>query len=353
MAKAGTYDLSLLTATTLNNASYAVTFTRDGATTAYADTGKIVAGNTGSWSSYGASTTTVALEAGVQTVRVTFSSAFGFRGFELLDTGTQISRAGTSTAVIIDLENDHLFNATRILPLGDSITYGVDVPGGYRAMLWDDLVTKSGYWFDFVGAYKGNPGTQLHDVDHQGFSGITSKSVAGQINTIASNSPADVALIMLGTNDTTSFNNAVDTVAGHLSTIMQRLDAINPGIEIFLSTLTVRTNPNLQSQIDQINAQLPGLVAQAESQGLNVTLVDMSALTLDDLADGVHPNANGYALMTAAWEAALLDTLETTGSTFNGTPTGIDGNITRAIGSEAGDRLLGDSGANELNGLGG
>lgn len=41
--------------------------------------------------------------------------------------------------------------------------------------------------------------------------------------------------------------------------------------------------------------------------GRHVHLVDMfNALTIADLADGVHPNANGYNKMAAVWYSALL-----------------------------------------------
>jgi len=38
----------------------------------------------------------------------------------------------------------------RILPLGDSITYGYPVPGGYRLPLYQ-LLTNAGYNVDFTG----------------------------------------------------------------------------------------------------------------------------------------------------------------------------------------------------------
>ena len=42
-------------------------------------------------------------------------------------------------------------NALKIMPLGDSITDGYDVPGGYRTALWQKL-TERGYILDFVGS---------------------------------------------------------------------------------------------------------------------------------------------------------------------------------------------------------
>jgi lysophospholipase L1-like esterase len=45
-----------------------------------------------------------------------------------------------------------------------------------------------------------------------------------------------------------------------------------------------------------------------ESDGYPVDFIDMhSALSTSDLADGVHPNAQGYTKMAARWYAALTD----------------------------------------------
>ena len=102
-----------------------------------------------------------------------------------------------------------------------------------------------------------------------------------------------------------------------------------------------------------MNAALPGLVADLKSEGINVSLVDMSSITTDDLKDRVHPNDNGYALMAQNWIDALLANATVTGTTFNGTAEKIDPTVTAVRGSELGDQLLGDNSANRLDGGGG
>jgi len=58
----------------------------------------------------------------------------------------------------------------RIMPMGDSITHGFQVPGGYRKPL-HDLLSREGYDVDFVGRYSqaGDPGP---DRDHWGRPGL-------------------------------------------------------------------------------------------------------------------------------------------------------------------------------------
>src|SRR5215471_3584594 len=57
----------------------------------------------------------------------------------------------------------------RVMPLGDSITDGFNVPGGYRVGLWQRLVA-GGFSVDFVGSQFNGPAT-LGDHDHEGHSG--------------------------------------------------------------------------------------------------------------------------------------------------------------------------------------
>ena len=60
----------------------------------------------------------------------------------------------------------------RIMPLGDSITAGYNVAGGYRAPLYAGL-TSLGYAVDFVGTQADNGAGSLPDANHEGHSGLT------------------------------------------------------------------------------------------------------------------------------------------------------------------------------------
>jgi hypothetical protein len=54
----------------------------------------------------------------------------------------------------------------RVMPLGDSITEGTQVPGGYRIGLWQ-RTAAAGYRVDLVGSQFNGP-TALGDHDHEG-----------------------------------------------------------------------------------------------------------------------------------------------------------------------------------------
>src|SRR3954467_14040571 len=57
----------------------------------------------------------------------------------------------------------------RLMPLGDSITEGTQVPGGYRIGLWQRFTTN-GNRVDFVGSQFNGPAS-LGDHDHEGHPG--------------------------------------------------------------------------------------------------------------------------------------------------------------------------------------
>ena len=66
----------------------------------------------------------------------------------------------------------------RIMPLGDSITYGTGAAGGYRYPLYIAL-TNAGYNVDYVGTQTGNSVDGLGaEINHEGHGGwrITSPS---------------------------------------------------------------------------------------------------------------------------------------------------------------------------------
>jgi len=74
----------------------------------------------------------------------------------------------------------------RIMPLGDSITYGWDGGyGGYRGYL-GDLLYNGGYDFDFVGSRTDNdpctdPNCPFLDLDHEGWNGWRADQIRDNI----------------------------------------------------------------------------------------------------------------------------------------------------------------------------
>jgi lysophospholipase L1-like esterase len=191
----------------------------------------------------------------------------------------------------------------RVMPLGDSITEGTQVPGGYRIGLWQRL-GSGGFRADFVGSQFNGP-ANLGDHDHEGHPGWRIDQIDANITGwLHSTSPRTV-LLHIGTNDVLQ-NFNLGGAPGRLSTLVDRITAGVPNAEVFVATIIPLANSGQEANVRTYNATIPGMVQSKVNAGKHVHLVDMhSAVTTADLIDGIHPNATGYDKMAATWFAAL------------------------------------------------
>ena len=192
----------------------------------------------------------------------------------------------------------------KVMPLGDSITDGYNVPGGYRIGLWQRFVS-GGYTVDFVGSQYNGPAS-LGDHDHEGHPGWRIDQIdANVVGWLGTYQPHTV-LLHIGTNDVLQ-NYDVANAPARLSALVDHITATVPTAEVFVAQIIPLTNSSQNAQVKTYNAAIPGMVSSKVSAGKHVHLVDMyDALTTADLADGVHPNAGGYDKMAAVWYSALL-----------------------------------------------
>ncbi|UAC02182.1 RICIN domain-containing protein [Dactylosporangium vinaceum] len=188
----------------------------------------------------------------------------------------------------------------KVMPLGDSITDGYNVPGGYRINLWQRLAA-GGYTVDFVGSGSNGP-ANLGDHDHEGHSGWRIDQLdAAIVGWLQASAPRTI-LLHIGTNDMNQDYDVANAPA-RLSALIDKIRANDPGVELFVAQITPESNATYEARVQAYNAAIPGIVAQ---KGAKTHLVDMhSAITTADLADGVHPNAAGYDKMGLRWYSAL------------------------------------------------
>jgi lysophospholipase L1-like esterase len=191
----------------------------------------------------------------------------------------------------------------RVMPLGDSITEGTQVPGGYRIGLWQRF-TSNGYRVDFVGSQFNGP-SSLGDHDHEGHPGWRIDQIDANIVGWLQTFTPHTVLLHIGTNDVLQ-NFNLSGAPGRLSTLIDHITNTATTAEVFVAQITPLANASQDSAARTFNAAIPGIVQSKVNAGKHVHLVDMhSALTTADLTDGIHPNAGGYDKMAATWFTAL------------------------------------------------
>ncbi|WP_118136145.1 carbohydrate-binding protein [Oceanicella sp. SM1341] len=154
VASAGLFDLDLLMSTVGNNRSVTVAVYRPGEDTPYASTGPIANANTGAYTTFlTRSAEGLALEAGEQVLRVTFSGGSqDFRSFTLTPVGepNQAPVAGVIAGQDAEEDEAFAFNAATAFsdPDGDALTFTASgLPDGLSisaAGLITGMPTESG-----------------------------------------------------------------------------------------------------------------------------------------------------------------------------------------------------------------
>jgi len=206
------------------------------------------------------------------------------------------------------------------MPLGDSITYGSSVAGGYRLPLYIAL-TNLGYNVDYVGSNTGNSAPGLGtEINHEGWGGwrISTSGDNGLLEHLPEWLPTyddpDVILVHIGTNDSndSDFANAIN----ELDALVSYLATNRPYAHIIVTTLMKRgtddTNANHVKIATQFNPFVPGLVTAQQALGRRVHFLDMFE-SVDRYPDGglssdqLHPDASGYAKMANAWRPVITN----------------------------------------------
>ena len=195
----------------------------------------------------------------------------------------------------------------RILPLGDSITDGFNIPGGYRVDLFR-RAHMAGQNITFTGSLMNGPGT----VDgvtfpnrHEGHSGWLINEIANQVPSPALQTIPHIVLLMGGTNDTNR-NDNVAQAPTRLGALIDELTTGAPNALIVVARLTPLQDTAANARVTAFNNALPAIVQTRVSAGKHVVLVDMhTGFPLSELADGIHPNQAGYNRMAGIWYATI------------------------------------------------
>ncbi|MCQ2417326.1 MAG: GDSL-type esterase/lipase family protein [Oscillospiraceae bacterium] len=220
----------------------------------------------------------------------------------------------------------------RLMCMGDSITDGFWLQGGYRNTLCQSI-TDNGLEseIDMVGP---NWGGNIYDPQHAGFSGYSIDNIA-QENSISGGRtglssfagsmlqehPADLVFLQIGTNDILSLYDLEhfgERLEGLVNIV---LEALPEEGALCLATLPVMdandhlyineyffTPDSMDEAVDLCNSQIRALADKLEKAGQPVYLAEVNhILDKNDLYDGVHPSEAGYAKLGNYWYAKLND----------------------------------------------
>lgn len=218
----------------------------------------------------------------------------------------------------------------NVLCLGDSITHGWTTAGGYRDPLYTKL-TSNGYSLNYIGSQANNPSTMLTNANathHEGHGGwfvagkapndpnpISHNGLAENLPTFFSSYGAaqpDYILLCIGTNDILNDYYLADLpsrLASLISMISDKNTGLAPNAHLIVAQIIPCTNNNaFNTKVQAYNAAIPGIVANAQALGENVTYVNMyGALnTTTDYYDSVHPNAAGFSKMADVWYDGIM-----------------------------------------------
>ncbi|MEW9532008.1 FG-GAP-like repeat-containing protein [Microbispora sp. NPDC049125] len=197
----------------------------------------------------------------------------------------------------------------RVLPLGDSITYGEggsDLDGvGYRGPLWSELDDDTSN-LDFVGSLDSGEG-RIPDTDHEGHRGWRIAQIAAVATDCAIGRYApNVVILNAGTNDLDK-NEDIAGAPGRLQDTVERITDMSPLTTVIVSGLVGSLDSTVNDRMTVYNRFLQTIVGTLRLQGRRVQFVDPSSigLTRSDFFDRLHPNDSGYRKMANAYHNAI------------------------------------------------
>jgi len=203
----------------------------------------------------------------------------------------------------------------KIMPLGDSITYGnnyednidprpTGVREAYRSHLYYKLEDIS-YSANFVGSQiAGDRVSPPFDPDNEGHAGWTSYRLADNTYGYLMTNPADIVLLHAGTNDHTDSIHGMENILNEIDYFEVQNRQL---VTVVLALIIDRREHD--KTISSFNSNLRKLANDRIRKGDAIVLVDMehdAKLTSKDYADHTHPNSSGYDKMANVWFKALV-----------------------------------------------
>jgi lysophospholipase L1-like esterase len=209
----------------------------------------------------------------------------------------------------------------KVMPLGDSITYGVGstTGGGYRIEIFHQALQHSQH-VTFVGSQTSGPPTVdgvTFPQENEGHSGYTidngggrsgiSPLVVSAMNTYKPN----IITLMIGTNDV-NIQLDLANAPTRLANLVDLILSTDPNVLLVLAQIVPTQDDGTNANVMTYNAAMPQIVSTRAAAGKHIVLVDMYSAFVADanfktdyMSDSLHPNDAGHAVMGDVWYGVL------------------------------------------------
>jgi acyl-CoA thioesterase-1 len=172
---------------------------------------------------------------------------------------------------------ERLPNATRIMPLGDSITQAESGHDSYRRPLFKTLELE-GYEVDFVGSLRSNhggwPPRPDFDLDHEGHWGWRVDQILEELEGWVATAEPDVVLVHLGSNDVFQGQSVASTL-DELSRLIDAVRRARPEAAILVARILSTIHPDPNRSIEELNDGISRLASKSTERS-RVSIVDFT-----------------------------------------------------------------------------
>ncbi|KAI4639252.1 hypothetical protein J4E93_009431 [Alternaria ventricosa] len=198
----------------------------------------------------------------------------------------------------------------RILPLGDSITWGGQ-PGqdngtdGYRAQLIHALIRARYASVDFVGTQRSG---LMPNNDNEGHPGATISELQGLMKAGLQMRP-NVILLHIGTNDMARPETAEENWADapkRLAALLDDVLDVCPDAAVLVAKIIQGADTQANDNIKTFNDAVPAVVKKKLDQGFKVAVVDHSVV-LPEETHTASQVAQTYGSLILARQSRLSD----------------------------------------------
>lgn len=209
----------------------------------------------------------------------------------------------------------------NVMPVGDSITEGCcrNPMGGYRIELFRQANTNKKS-LTFVGTLTNGPATvdgKTFPQHHEGHGGWKISQIAGVVDNAIKSSKPHIVILKIGTNDING-NDDIANAPNRLASLIDQITKDAPDALLVVSAIIPTTTDSTNTRVQAYNTAIKGKAAAAATAGKHVVFVDNYQVFAQDtsyktayMADGLHPNDAGYALLGKSFYGVISALLPT------------------------------------------